>query len=143
MKLEFWRLGYARFLRGVSAIELVVLMGVCALTYVTLISHQQREIEQESLTIVAKYMERIADSAVEFRMDHGMMPWPNSIGDLPDMGVSAVNIASRYGGTFTLTNAPWQQGGGVQVVGRFTAANNDAAYLDTFYRLFIYTLLIL
>ena len=134
MMLECWRLGYARLLRGISAIELVVVVGVSALTYVTLMSHQQREMEQESLEVVAQHMERIANSVIDYRKEHQDTPWPDHISSLTDVGVASINIASRYGGNFSISNASWQQGGGVILVGKFAAANSDARYLDTFYR---------
>lgn len=135
MRFECWRARHALSLRGISAIELVTVMAVSALTYVTLLSHQQRELEQESLEVVAQHMQRIADSAIEFRKLHNEIAWPNAINQLSDNGVSNVNIASRYGGTFDIRNASWQQGGGVEIVGKFTASSNlSATGLTTFYR---------
>ena len=101
---------------GFSMIELVVVMVVSATAYVALSSSQIDVASGQRWEASVARAEAVAAAAMQFRDEHATREWPNNITDLITNGYLD-NGVHNYDTAYTLqmTNAIWQQGGGVEI----------------------------
>ena len=105
-----------RMARGFSMIELLIVMVVSATAYVALGSSQMDVASAQRWEASVARAEAVASAAVQFRDEHATRDWPNNIADLIANGYLDSGV-HNYDTTYTLqmTNAIWQQGGGVEI----------------------------